>query len=31
MAMRILVISKGYPPSDRDDYALGCQEVVESL
>jgi heptosyltransferase-2 len=31
MAMRILVISTGYPPSDRDDYALGCQEVVESL
>ncbi len=29
--MRILVISRGYPPSDRDDYALGCQEIVELL
>jgi len=31
LAMRILVISNGYPPSDRDDQALGCQEIVESL
>jgi ADP-heptose:LPS heptosyltransferase/glycosyltransferase involved in cell wall biosynthesis len=31
IAMRILVISGGYPPFRRDSAALGCQEIVESL
>jgi len=29
--MRILVISNGYPPHDKDDNALGCREIVEAL